>query len=76
MKVKEFNSLYNKAKYTIVLEDEWFNTMGWIWLSLTEKQYKKMYSLLLSQGAIEIFTKNGRYIDLKNGMLLRRNNNV
>ena len=50
--------------------------MGWIWLSLTEKQYKKMYSLLLSQGAIEIFTKNGRYIDLKNGMLLRRNNNV
>ena len=53
MKVADFNKIYEYAKTVDVLNDGWFNTMGWFWLQLTDRQLKKMYNLLLEQGAQE-----------------------
>jgi hypothetical protein len=65
MKVNEFNPIYEYAKKVIILEDDYLKCSGWIWLNLTEKQHKKMYGLLLSQGAKEQVNAAGRpYIQL------------
>lgn len=68
MKVKEFNEAYKLAQTVNVVEDVWFNMSGWFWMQLTEKQLKKMYELMLEQGALESVWNGRTSIQLKNGL--------
>lgn len=70
MKVTEFNQIYDTAKKVNIVNDSWFNCMGWFWINLTDKQLKKMYSLMLEQGAEEEIENNKTFIKLKNGLII------
>lgn len=71
MKVQDFKIAYEKAKLANIVEDEWFNTMGWFWVRLTENQMSRMFNLMKSQGA-KVYKSDREdfkyYIQLKNGM--------
>jgi hypothetical protein len=69
MKTNEFNKIFQYAKGVNVVNDDMLNCAGWFWINLTEIQHKKMYKLLLLQGAQEITNAKGKkQILLSNGL--------
>ena len=64
----DFKNFYEKAQKTTIVDDNDFNSNGWVWLCLTERQLIKMFNLMVKQGAI-VKNINGRdCIELKNGI--------
>lgn len=74
MKRADFCRIYKQARNVNILDNDWFNCMGWFWLNLTELQARTMYNLILSQGAEEKhdWNTNRKFIEFKNGMRLYR----
>ena len=74
MKTADFNKAYEYALRVNVCSDDWFNTAGWFWINLTDKQLSKMVSLLIAQGA-EVkesgYTGWNHMVTLQNGVGLR-----
>ncbi len=70
MKVGEFNSTYEYAKSVNVVTADWFNMMMWFWMQLTERQHRKMYELMLMQGADETVVNGQKGIKLKHGSVI------
>lgn len=70
MRMDEFTVVYEEAKKVNVVENEWFNDNMVFWLGLTEKQHKKMYELLIKQGAEEKEQNGKTGISFSNGIFL------
>ena len=72
MKRSDFCRIVKQARDIDILNDQWFNTMGWFWLNLTELQASVMYRLILAQGGEEKTEPETlrKYVELKNGMRL------
>ena len=73
MKEKVFNEVLERAANVIIVNDDWFNTMGWVWMSATSAQLKKLWIYAIGQGAKVHEEDNGtllpdEYVQLKNGM--------
>jgi len=54
MKISEFKKWYQRAQQVNIVNDDVFNCAVHFWISLTELQHKKMYSLLIFQGNVPI----------------------
>ena len=70
MKTSDFNKYYEYAKGVNVVNDDWLNCMGWFWLNCTPRQLRKMYDLMLLQGAEETTDHGKTCIKLKIGTIV------
>ena len=67
MKTNLFNEHYDRAKTVKIQKDSFFNSAGYFWVGLTEKQLKKMTDLMKEQGAK---VEDG-WISLENGFQIK-----
>lgn len=69
MRGKDFEGWYKTGvKEKSIVESSLFGHAGYFWMSLTQIQLKRMYKLMLEQGAVE---KDGG-IELKSGLKVNR----
>ena len=64
MKNSDFNTWLVLAKKENIVDSDIFNSAGYFWINLTDRQLKTMYNLMKSQGAKE----NEHGISLINGL--------
>ena len=67
----EFKNIYEQAQKVDILNNDWFNAMGWFWLNLTERQANKMIDLIIEQNN---FPRETKVVTFRNGMKLRKVN--
>jgi hypothetical protein len=73
MKTQDFNRVYERAKTVNIVNDEWFNFAGFFWINLTNNQHNKMVALMIKQGAKVEEYRDDKWIKLRNGLLLKVN---
>ena len=65
----EFNNMYEHAKTVKIFEDDFFNTAGYFWVHLSNRQFNKMIDLMIEQGQIP---DENNFVYLQNGIAFRK----